>query len=461
MEPERKIEKLLRAFAKKRRAEAGDAFKLHPVARRRLQAEVDKQFAELPEEESVSLWQLFRQQWAVLAGFALLMFLGAALFLPALSKAKMKSPKVVAVSQLKQIGAAMQLAAEENNGRLPATLDALTNHLVSEKALTDPVSGKQFVYVAGGENLASLPSNSVLAYSPEEKKARAVLLADGAVQTMSPKQFDDLNRRGLVPPARPVEVAAAERKMAVQNQLGEDHPSPAAAPVAEVETLAMNAGGNSFALSNRGAVAGQPSEPAASAAGSGALAQPKQFFKAEDRLKSAELGLNNNSQRFVQSVDAVAKIPPLLASFEVQQAGNTISVVDSDGSIYHGSLQPEAQVPQTLPPALQPPPGAQTKDSGVAKNEATGAQNVLFRVAGQNRTSKQNVVFVGNLIPLGATSLKFQQNLPGNNSNARGELQTATIGQPEGALINNSRIAGTLTVDATNQIEINAVPVNP
>ena len=39
MEPERKIEKLLRAYAKKRRAEAGDSLKLHPANRRILQDE--------------------------------------------------------------------------------------------------------------------------------------------------------------------------------------------------------------------------------------------------------------------------------------------------------------------------------------------------------------------------------------------------------------------------------------
>ena len=40
MEPERKIEKLLRAYAKKRRAQAGDPLTLHPATRRLLQGEV-------------------------------------------------------------------------------------------------------------------------------------------------------------------------------------------------------------------------------------------------------------------------------------------------------------------------------------------------------------------------------------------------------------------------------------
>lgn len=465
MDPERKIEKLLRAYAKKRRADAGDAFTLHPATRRRLQAEVDRQFAEPPEEESISLWQLFRQQWVVLAGFALVMFFVATMFLPVLSKAKMKSQSVSAMSNLKQIGIAAQIAAVENNGRLPATLDELTNnHLLSEKVLTDPVSGKRFVLAAGGENLDALASNAVLAYSPEDKKVRTVLLADGAVQTMSLKEFADLNRRGLVLPAKLVEVAATEKKIVVQDQLGDNHPSPAAAPVVTAGTLAINGngGGNNDAFSRSRVEAGQPVEPPASAAVSGALAQPKQFFKAENRSKSNEIGLNNNSQRFVQTVAASAKIPSLLASFEVQQNGNAISVVDSDGSIYQGSLQPEAQVSPAMPsPTLLPPSGAQNKNFGVTENEAAGSQNIFFRVVGQNRTSKQNVVFVGNLIPLAATSSKVQQNLSGINSDAREELQRATNSQPEGALINNSRIAGTVSVDTTNQIEINAVPVNP
>src|ERR1035441_8815835 len=140
MEPERKIEKLLRAYAKKRRADAGDAFKLHPATRRLLQGEVARR-APKPDDEddSVSLWDLFRERWAVLLGFALIMFFGAALFLPALSKAKMKSKNIEAMSSLKQIGAAAQIAAVDNNGRLPATLDELTNQLGSDRMLTDSV----------------------------------------------------------------------------------------------------------------------------------------------------------------------------------------------------------------------------------------------------------------------------------------------------------------------------------
>ena len=92
MEPERKIEKLLRAYAKKRRAEAGDPLKLHPATRRLLQGEVArrKPKPDDDEEASVTLWELFRQRWALFAGFAIIVFFGAALFLPALSASKQR-----------------------------------------------------------------------------------------------------------------------------------------------------------------------------------------------------------------------------------------------------------------------------------------------------------------------------------------------------------------------------------
>src|SRR5882724_1144484 len=45
MEPERRIEKLLRAFAKKRREQAGEPAALRPAARQRLQQEISRRSA--------------------------------------------------------------------------------------------------------------------------------------------------------------------------------------------------------------------------------------------------------------------------------------------------------------------------------------------------------------------------------------------------------------------------------
>src|SRR5271169_3201985 len=107
MEPERKIEKLLRAYAKRRRADAGDPLTLHPATRRLLQSEIARRKPKPDDKESsVTLWELFRQRWALLVGFAVIIFFGAALFLPALNSAKKKAHAVTALNNLKQIGAA-------------------------------------------------------------------------------------------------------------------------------------------------------------------------------------------------------------------------------------------------------------------------------------------------------------------------------------------------------------------
>src|SRR5580704_12270059 len=83
MEPERKIEKWLRAYAKKRRGQAKDSFDLHPASRRMLQDEIARQ-ASTPEDEddSVSLWEVLRQQWAWLLVFTACIFLIATIFMP-------------------------------------------------------------------------------------------------------------------------------------------------------------------------------------------------------------------------------------------------------------------------------------------------------------------------------------------------------------------------------------------
>ena len=542
MELERKIEKLLRAYAKKRRADAGDAFTLHPVTRRRLQGEVARRSAEPEEEDSVSLWELFRRQWAVLVGFALIIFLGSALFLPALSKEKFKSQKVVAMSNLKQIGVAAQMAAADNNGRLPATLATLTNGLGSDKILTDPESGKRFVYAAGGQTLDELRSNDVLAYSPEDKKGRAVLFADGSVQRFGREKFSELTNRG-----RP-EIALAENRLRrEQTKELSDAVAPSSAPAPAVVppvagefagiggsmngvaaqslasakpattatgTLTVNNGnvhsflargsgaagsgdqlsyglradsaaspavvsGNKWGLKSdtSGAVAGLPAATAPAVAsatvsetGSSAVAQNSLYFKSLAQSNAAQFALNNNSQRFIQTAAVAAKTPPVLASFEFQQNGSALAVVDRDGSVYNGTLQPvELALQDDLSKAKEPADRragdfeTMQKDLGVVRNTLSPAQNYFFRVSGTNRSLKQNVVFAGNVITAARVTENVAQSFSNQISNgSAGQFQSANANASQAqALFSNSRIQGTATIDHTNQVEINAVPVAP
>jgi len=433
MEPERKIEKLLRAYAKKRRADAGDPLTLPPATRRLLQGEIArrKPKPEGEEEASVTLWELFRQRWALLAGFAVIVFFGAALFLPALSKAKFKAQKVTAMSNLKQIGLAAQMVAEDNSGNLPATLNALTNTLGSGKALTDPETGQPFIYVAAGEKLDRLSSNSVLAYSPADKKGHAVLFADGRVEVVNGQRLAELTNRGL------------SQFMAADNA--------ASRSLAEAPAESKDSGG--YATASAGMLAAKTPAAAPPAASPPAGSVPFASNLAQNSFK--------NTVAFNQAV-------AVLANFQVQQNGNAIRVVDADGSVYDGSLQPENAVAQNVPvqTAMPAPSGGtvarnEQPKTGTARDELQTTQNYFFRVTGMNQTLKQKVVFTGKLQAAANGTTGLPQLTPGS-----ADLVGGMVGSPQSMIENqlpwsNSRIAGTASIAETNNIEINAVPQLP
>jgi hypothetical protein len=479
MESERKIEKLLRAYAKKRRAQAGDPLELHPATRRLLQGEVACK-APKPDEEdaSMTLWELFRQRWAFLLGFALIIFFGASLFLPALSSAKKKAQTVTTMSNLKQIGIAAQMAAGENNGKLPASLDALTNQLVSDKILTDTESGKRFIYVAGGENLAGLPSNSVLAYSPTDKKGRAVLFADGSVVVINDAQFSELTNRGL-PELALAKESARRQFTETPAEITLAGGNAAAAPSVSGQ-LKSDGSRNEPKLADSGIAvprggelaANAPAVPATAinrlgtahgAAGNYSSIQTKSVPFASTASPNLALSLQNSFRNTTAPDRAVS----VLANFKVEQNGNAIRVVDADGSVYDGSLQPESAVAQNGASAAAAPAPTQVERAKTAanKDESQTVQNYFFRVSGTNQTLKQNVVFTGNLLAMASTTTNLQQSISGSagfvagaGGFGGGRLQPALTNQLPWS---SSRITGTAMVAGTNNIEINAVPLSP
>jgi hypothetical protein len=476
MEPERKIEKLLRAYAKKRRGDAGDPLKLHPATRRLLQGEVArrKPKPDDDEEASVTLWELFRQRWALLAGFAVVVFLGAALFLPALSASKNKAQSVNAMNNLKQLGVAAQMAAGENHGRLPISLDVLTNELVSDKVLTDPESGKRFIYVAGGEKLDGLSSNALLAYSPADKKGHAVLFADGRVEVVAGARLAELTNHGLSQL-----VAAndsANRQLPETPATSKDSESIAVAtptvsgqPKSETERSDVKLSDSGAVTATAGTLAANA--PAAAPPAVDRLAKapgaPGGDFKTTSgpaQFAIARQNYNSTVQNSYKNTIAPAKTVAVLANFQVQQNGSAIRVVDADGSVYDGALQPEnvvAQKEQVLAGARSLP--ADRTKSVAGQDEPQATQNYFFRVAGTNLTLKQNVVFAGSLLANSIASANGQQ---ANNRNGNfgggggvgGQLQSVITNQLPWS---NSLIIGTAVVSDTNSIEINAVPQSP
>jgi len=449
MELERKIEKLLRAYAKKRRADAGDAFTLPPATRRILQNEAAR-LAPKPEAEAetLTLWELFRRRWPVPLGFALIIFFGAALFLPALNKAKSRSVGTLALKQNQD----RELQSAEVEAAKPAAPPVAAAESRSEKSdAMGAFDGKRHQAVAQSQLQA--------ANQPVSKTAPAA---------------DDMGSFD-----RPVHSSGGG------GGFGGGAPAPGAS-TATVSggTLALGIGGEKNGAAS-GAAAGLPAAapvaapPPAMPANGSTVAQNSFAFKNLAQPNDARFGLNNNnSQRFVQAAAAPTRTPAVLDSFEVQQNGNAIAVVDRDGSVYNGTLQPVAPAVQDgLAEAKEVADksavfsDAAKKDAvlaGNAGNVQSQAQNYFFRVAGANRSLKQNVVFIGNLIAISNATTNAATNatqkFSNQNAGARaGQFQSANgnAAPAQGLLFNNSRIAGTATIDATNKIEINAVPVAP
>jgi len=539
MEPERKIEKLLRAYAQKRRGDAGDPLKLHPANRHALQSEAastlrsgtatgDGRHSAAPEEggkDSLFLlfFAVFRRRLVFALSIVAIAFLGASLLLPSLNSAKHRAQSLGAMSNLREIGVATRQFAEDNKEVLPASLNEVTNVLNSGGILFDPATGKPFVYAGAGKKLDELQSNTVLAYSAGDEKHHAVLFADGRVETVTGARLTELTNQ------IPVEFALADKAGREQTAEIPATAAPAVAatpavtpPVLEVQklaeskeqlnTTASGAPARSVSEPARRQLEIAKSEPVATPApigatslgevestsslngsisgklpaleNSGALSQNRFYDRLVAQTNSSQLnfaasqnfvqagvsGLQNNFKNNVSSAQAT----PVLQSFQMQQNGNAISVVDRDGSVYLGSARPETVTVRNEPASADSfatagaLPRAQDKPGQAAENQQSPNQNYFFRVAGMNRTLNQKVVFTGNFV---ANTVSPQTAQVSNSFGAFGgtggggggagtyQIQPSAANTSQQNLLSNSRIVGTAVIANTNQIEINAVPV--
>ena len=136
----------------------------------------------------------------------------ASMMLPALSRAKAKASRISAISNLKQIGLAARLYANDHGGKFPNSFEEMRDELVTDKVLTDPSTGQRFVWIGAGKT-EEMP-DLVIAYSRSENGG-VVALADGSVQQVSTDQLDAMLRRdGRIPVAVAVSGAVAANEPA-------------------------------------------------------------------------------------------------------------------------------------------------------------------------------------------------------------------------------------------------------
>jgi hypothetical protein len=172
-----------------------------------------------------------------------------------------------------------------------------------------------------------------------------------------------------------------------------------------------------------------PSVAQSSSAGS--LGTSQQFSQ-----QSAVQSFRNNAQQ-------VSRAAKVLNTFQVQQEGNEIRVVDADGSTYTGKIEQRPKSAE-LDSRLAARHGAAKRTLRYAAKAApvieSAASQSSFRATGYNVSLKKTLVFEGNY------ALPLQQQ-PGKASKEdRAESST-----------DRARIVGTVRVNGEAPVEVDAI----
>jgi hypothetical protein len=352
-EPNSKMDELLRAYAKKRREQAGPVAEMHPFTRTLLQQEVKRTFAASPTAAAGRSWRAWR--WPLLAMWGAM---AALLVMFAFINAQLKSlaPDTASVETVKK--------KEEK-------IDALARNPL-------PGAAKRMTNLAARD-----------ASAPQRFRSAAVPAAPGGV-----------------PPAAP--AGAAGLGVTVENRL-----APAAVSAKAISPIPMMA---------------------TTAANDGADVAAADFVQV--RQGATALPLSN-----------------LLSNFRLNRAGQKVSVVDADGSVYNGQVLDVTSRKGVLGGGA----GGGAQQSARAPKDAIEDANWPFEVSGFNNSLKQNITFFGNVLDMPMTN--FTSNAAAQNRNAALFQNTSNASQAPGA--QNSRITGQVQVGGGKPYQIEAKPPAP
>jgi hypothetical protein len=284
--------------------------------------------------------------------------------------------------------------------------------------------------------------------------------------------------------------------------------APMAAPAPPIAVNAPNAGAalpESKESNEKGAVRMMQAEQANSYAATLAAPAVVETNANGSAQQLKDFGVPSSAGAPGQFVNynAPGPAPDVLAAFRIQRTGDTVQVVDQDGSVYSGyvmtPLQAAIRKTATLS-AGRSAAGTESFDGGGGfgggQNQAPAAkaavtQNQLsslvngfsFRVSGLSRRLNENVTFTGNIPSTAnpnsaiAWRRQFQNATSANNTTAQNvhavggyvllSNQSQALGQDylttqdNRAVNQNIRLTGAVQIGPSNQFNVEAVPVQP
>jgi hypothetical protein len=385
-EPKKPVEQMLEALAKARREEFGDDPKMPNPMRARLHEEITRDGA--AEDEKVELCA----SWLTM-------------FWPRLAVSAAVATLIVLVpaiwwNQTHHFAASGDVAIRDRAAGAAVGL----NPAVTEDTLAKAPA------VSATEPTVNLADNSQNKIEPAAKPASEALKSSTHVaQGRGATEFPNQVAKGFVDK----EIAAAKIQAA-----------PAAAPAARADLKAE---------SDR--IAGV-APPVAQPSSAGSLGTKEQFSQ-----QSAVQSFRNNAQ--------VSRAANVLNTFQVQQQGNEIRVLDADGSTYTGKIEQLAKSAK-LDSRINARRDAakQTRSyAGQATGEtASAAPQSYFRATGYNVSLKKTLVFEGNY----AAPPAQQESTAMSNERARTEQSG-----------DRARIVGTVRVNGEAPVEVDAIAETP
>jgi hypothetical protein len=397
VEPERDIEKELKAYAQRRRAAAGTPPQLHPANRKALQAGA-AQLAKSSGSPTRPWWQVFFGSWPRLA------VTGAAVALVVIVTLYSLSPSETRHE-------AFQSSADKREQF--QSFAAARRSPEEQKAMPATPPPAQPAAVAAESSAATKTSSIALA------------------ETASPPP---------APVAAPVVVA----------------PSPQAPALA----LNNPASRDRFALSSSGQLAPTTNSlaPQIVDINGGAPAGSAQRIY---RLTADSEPVALITQRFRRTDLPVKTAKPfgvsnLLATFKVEQDLDKLRIVDSDGSVYFGFVEQTPEAGNRSDGLLEK---EMPKKDAMQPKPARPIQAFHFRVSGTNRTLKEEVVFTGNFLTGTPPQVPAAKAFGGAASATVAPGVTGVTGQPVIFELQKARMEGRLLLGGSNKFEIKAAPV--
>jgi hypothetical protein len=469
MEPERKIEKWLRAYAKKRRGQAGEPFSLHPATRRMLQGETARNAPKPDDRKRAS--SLLRKRWVLGWGLAFCLLLVAALCFRWMT---MNTSEIAGTSEtlsMKDIPASVRDRMEGESENAAASSAGNSSRQMSDKILSKNFKRdlESTNPVAPG-NLDNVYANN--SFGEVTNQNSPLPSAAGGLSTASTPPVE-------MPPPAPASTAVSPESPVAEmspgtSTIGNAAGAPTVAYSTPNESTYAPANPNGQLPVQTNSVTEGTAFGAGPAVASGTPASLSGYYQE----KSSSLQLENRFQNSFKNTITRSPSGPLLVNFQVEQNGSDIRIVDADGSVYEGTLmltnRGEANETRNTgggggagpvaPPALATADTAQSAQPAGVAGSSPSPQYYFFQVNGMNRTLKQKVVFTGKLLVLNTTrnlQQKAATDLIQNRSASNYVLTKSNLANQGGQLPwSNLLITGTAVVNDTNHIPVNATPLD-